>query len=222
MPILHQADASVVAAARSYIKRVRIRIDHRPLRGRFRCYHPFTACDLGFEEAISQYRYYRDRIEDEDQQDHGVDQVDVELVKGDGDHQLETDPVEQGQDPGQFCIPWAPEPVGSARRDMGCLDAVHLQLAGFVCGNHGQNLSGSSSSICCRERESRSGRNASKRLSWKPERSCAIHDRTSLFSSLPLFLRPFSAEGLITLAGLPWLEQPHDEASSYPEVGTRG
>lgn len=115
MSILHQADMSVEDTPRSYIKRIRVRVNHWPLRGRSRRYHPFAACDLGFEEAISQHRHYRDRIEDQDQQDHRVDQVDVELVEGDGDHQFEADPVDQRQGPVEFRIPWAPEPVGSAR-----------------------------------------------------------------------------------------------------------
>lgn len=137
MSILHQADMSVVDTTRSYIKRIRVRIDHRPLRRRSRCYHPFATCDLGFKEAISQHGYHRDWIEDEDQQYHDVDQVDVELIVGNGDHQLETDPVEQGQGPGQLCIPWAPEPVGSARRRRWCgglfwcrvelINILHLQ-----------------------------------------------------------------------------------------------
>lgn len=100
------------------IERVRIGVDQRFGRlqrpGSDR--RPFAASKLGFEEAISQHRYHRDRIEDEDLQHHDVDQIDVELIEGNGDHQLQTYPVKQGQRPGHFCIPWAPEPVGSARR----------------------------------------------------------------------------------------------------------
>ena len=114
--VLNHPDMPQMQIARAHVERIRSRVNQGPLRRWSRRYHPFATCDLGFEEAISQHRYYRDRIEDEDQQYHGFGQVDVELVKGNGDHQLETDPVKQGQGPGQFCIPWVPEPVGSARR----------------------------------------------------------------------------------------------------------
>lgn len=116
MSVFDHTDVSKMHIPRSWVERIGIGIKDWPLRRRSRRYHPFAACDLGFEEAISQHRHHRDRIEDEDQQDHRVDQVDVELVEGHGDHQFETDPVKQRQGPVEFRIPWAPEPVGSARR----------------------------------------------------------------------------------------------------------
>jgi len=116
MSILHQADMSVEDTPRSYIKWIRVRVNHWPLRRRSRRYNPFAACDLGFEEAISQHRHHRDRIEDEDQQHHHIGQCYVPLVIGHGDHQLETDPVKQRQSPVEFRIPWAPEPVSRTRR----------------------------------------------------------------------------------------------------------
>lgn len=115
MSVFENTDVPEMADSRARVGWIGIGIKDWPLRGRSRRYHPFAACDLGFEEAISQHRHYRDRIEDQDQQDHRVDQVDVELVEGDGDHQFEADPVDQRQGPVEFRIPWAPEPVGSAR-----------------------------------------------------------------------------------------------------------
>lgn len=145
MSILHQADMSVEDTPRSYIKRIRARVNHWPLRGWSRRYHPFAACDLGFEEAISQHRHHRDRIEDEDQQDHRVDQVDVELVEGHGDHQFETDPVKQRQGPVEFRIPWAPEPVGSARRRR-WREGLFWRRVEFINVLHVQSLSGGENS----------------------------------------------------------------------------
>lgn len=119
--VLNNADMSQMYVTRPSIRWICIGINQWPSRRRSWRYHPFAACDLGFEEAISQNRYYRDRIEDKDQQHHDIDKVDVQPVVGDGDHKLEAYPVKQRQSPGQFCIPWTPEPVRSARRRRGRL-----------------------------------------------------------------------------------------------------
>ena len=71
MSVFENTDVPEMADSRARVGWIGIGIKDWPLRGRSRRYHPFAACDLGFEEAISQNRYYRDRIEDKDQQHHG-------------------------------------------------------------------------------------------------------------------------------------------------------
>lgn len=144
MSVLDHANVAKMDISRSAIKWIRVRIYQRTLRGRSWRYDPFPARDLSLEEAISQHRDDGDRIEDEDQQHHRVGEVDVQLVIGDSDHQLETDPVEQRQGQVEFGIPWTPEPIRSARRWRlrGCL--VHLiRFGNFL---HVQSLSGKKNS----------------------------------------------------------------------------
>lgn len=116
MSVLDHANMAKMDIPRSTIKWIGIRINQRTLRRWSRRYHPLPTCDLGLQEAISENRDHSDRIKDEDQQHHGVDQVDVQPVERHRKHTLEADPVEQRQRPGDFRIPWAPEPVRSARR----------------------------------------------------------------------------------------------------------
>lgn len=116
MSILDHSYVSQMDFARSRVGRIGIWIDPRSLRGRSWRNDPLSAGDLGLQEAISEDRNDRDRIKDEDQQDHCVDQIDVQPVERHRKHTLEADPVEQRQRPGDFRIPWAPEPVRSARR----------------------------------------------------------------------------------------------------------
>lgn len=144
MSVLDHANVAKMDISRSAIKWIRVRIYQRTLRGRSWRYDPLPACDLGLEEAVSQDRNHGDRIEDEDQQHHRVGQGDVQLVIGDRDHQLETDPVEQRQGQVEFGIPWTPEPIGSARRRRlrDCL--VHLTRFGNFL--HEQSLSGKKNS----------------------------------------------------------------------------
>lgn len=120
MLIFLQADMSVVDTPRSYIKGICVRIDHRSLRRWSWRYHPFPACDLGFEEAISQHGYHRDRIEDEDEQHHGVRHGGVHPVIGDGYHDLEANPVQQRRYPVELRVPRSPKPIGSTRRWRAC------------------------------------------------------------------------------------------------------
>lgn len=165
--VLDHTDVSKMHIPRSRVERIGIGIKDWPLRRRSRRYHPFAACDLGFEEAISQHRYDRDRIEHEDQQYHGVDQVDVELVVWKGDHQLETDPVKQGQGPGQFCIPWAPEPVRRARRRRwrGSLFWCRVELINIL---HLQSLSKAENSTASLDGEPADHRNNAPIAVGKP------------------------------------------------------
>lgn len=116
MSVLYRPDVPEMPDPGTGVSWIGIRIANWPLRGWSRCDHPFPACNFGLQKAIPQDRDHRDRIEDEDQQHHRVGQVDIELVVGDSDHQLETDPVEQRQRPDELCIPWTPKPVGSVRR----------------------------------------------------------------------------------------------------------
>ncbi len=132
-----------MADSRARVGWIGIGIKGWPLRRRSRRYHPFAACDLGFEEAISQHSCYCDRIEDEDQQHHHIGQCYVPLVIGHGDHQFEANPVEQRQSPVEFRIPWAPEPVGSARRRRGGLFRYQVELINVL---HVQSLSGGENS----------------------------------------------------------------------------
>lgn len=145
MSVLDHTDVSKVHIPRSWVERIGVGIKDRPLRGRSRRYHPFAACDLGFEEAISQHCHHRDRIEDEDQQHHHIGQCYVPLVIGHGDHQFETDPVEQRQSPVEFRTPWAPEPVSRARgrRRCGGFFWCRVDLINVL---HVQSLSGGENS----------------------------------------------------------------------------
>lgn len=174
MSVFENTDVPEMADSRARVGRVGIGIKDRPLRRRSRCYHPFAARDLGFKEAISQHRYNRDRIEDEDQQYHGVDQVDVELIEGNGDHHLETDPVEQGQRPGQLCIPWAPEPIGSARRRREGLFWCRVDLINVL---HVQSLSG---------RENSTGRSDMERVGHHHDSAIARKKSVPILSPSPI------------------------------------
>jgi hypothetical protein len=138
MSVLDHANMSKMDIARSRVERIGIGINDRSLREWSWRYHPFPARDLGLEEAKSEDGNHGDWIEDRDQQHHDVDHVDIELVVGDSDHQLEADPVDQGQGPRQLCIPWTPKPIGSARRRRGCL-IRQIRFGNFL---HMQSLSG--------------------------------------------------------------------------------
>lgn len=119
--VLYCSDMPEMSEPRARVSRISIWIANWPLRRRTRRNHPFPARDLGLQEAISQCCDNRDGIKHEDQQDHRVDEIDVQPIIGDGDHQLEADPVEQRQDKIEFGIPRAPEPVGCTRRRRGRL-----------------------------------------------------------------------------------------------------
>lgn len=138
--ILDNTDMPEMADSRARVGWIGIGIKDWPLRRRSRCNHPFAAGDLSFQESISQDGHYRDRIEDEDQQHHRVREVDVQLVVGNRDHQLEADPVEQRHGQIELSIPGMPEPICSTRRWRlrDCL--VHLnRFSNFL---HVQSLSG--------------------------------------------------------------------------------
>lgn len=144
MSILDHSYVSQMDVARARVERIGVGINNWSFRGRSWRNDPLSAGDLGLEEAISEDRNDRDRIKDEDQQDHCVDQIDVQPVERHRKHTLEADPVEQRQRPGDFRIPWAPEPIRSARRRRlrGCL--VHLIRFGKFL--HEQSLSGKKNS----------------------------------------------------------------------------
>lgn len=121
MSVLDHADVSKMHIARSRVGRIGIGIDDWPLRRRSWRYHPFPASDLGFQKTIAENRYDRDRIEDENEQHHGVGCGRVNPVIGDGYHDLEANPVEQRRCPVELRVPWPPKPIGSTRRWRACL-----------------------------------------------------------------------------------------------------
>lgn len=146
MFIFLRADMSMVDTPRSYIKGICVRINHGSLRRWSWRYHPFPACDLGFEEAISQHGYHRDRIEDDDEQHHGVGHGAIHSVIRDGYHDLETNPVQQRRHPVEFRVPWPPKPIGSTRRWRACLicsfnviNILHLQSLSIWKNNTGSS-----------------------------------------------------------------------------------
>ena len=116
MSIFDRADMLEMAQSGARIRWIGVGIKDWSLRGRSWRYDPLPACDLGLQESISENRDHSDRIEHEDQQHHGVDQIDVQPVERHREHTLEADPVDQRQRPCDFRIPWAPEPIRSARR----------------------------------------------------------------------------------------------------------
>ena len=116
MSVLDHADVSKVHITRSRIGWIGIGIHDWPLRSRSRRDHPFSASNLGFQETIAENRYDCDRIENEDEQHHGVGHGRINPVIGDGYHDLEANPVQQRRYPVEFRVPWPPKPIGSARR----------------------------------------------------------------------------------------------------------
>lgn len=118
--------------ARARIEWIRCRINQRSLRRRPWSYHPFSASDFSFEESKAKYCGHGNGIEYEDQQNHRVDEIDVQPIERDRDHPFEADPVEQRQGPRYFRMPWPPEPVRGPRRRrvLRCftmIDILHVQ-----------------------------------------------------------------------------------------------
>ena len=70
--VLNDTDMSEMQITRTHIEWVRRWINQRSLRCRPRHDNPVPASDLCFQKSITENRYDRDRIEDEDKQHHGV------------------------------------------------------------------------------------------------------------------------------------------------------
>jgi hypothetical protein len=116
MSVFDHADVAEMTESRARIGRINVRIHDWPLRRRSWRYHPFSASNLGFQKSIAENRHDRDRIEDEDEQHHGVGHGGINPVIRDGYHDLEAHPVQQRRCPVELCIAWPPEPIGSERR----------------------------------------------------------------------------------------------------------
>lgn len=116
MSVLNHADVSKMHIARSRIGWIGIGIHDRSLRSRSWRNHPFSASNLGFQKSIAESRHDRDRIEDENEQHHGVGHGGIRPVIRDGYHDLEANPVQQRRCPIELRIPWSPKPIGGTRR----------------------------------------------------------------------------------------------------------
>lgn|GEM_PF-3437944 len=132
--VLNDTDMSEMQITRTHIEWVRRWINQRSLRCRPRHDNPVPASDLCFQKSITENRYDRDRIEDEDKQHHGVGHGRINPAIGDGYHDLEANPVQQRRYPVELRVPWPPKPIGSARRWRACriclfnvINILHLQ-----------------------------------------------------------------------------------------------
>lgn len=116
MSVFDHANVAEMTESGARIGRISVRVHDWPLRYRPRRDHPFSASNLGFQETIAENRYDRDRIENEDEQHHGVGHGRINAVIGDGYHNLEANPVQQRRYPIELRVPWSPKPIGGAQR----------------------------------------------------------------------------------------------------------
>lgn len=134
MLVFDHAEMAKVAETGPSIKRISVGIHRRRLRRLSPRDQPFAARNLGFQKPIAENRHDRDRIEDEDEQHHRGSHGGINLVIGDGYHNLEANPVQQRRYPVELRVPWSPKPIDSARRWRACriclfdvINILHLQ-----------------------------------------------------------------------------------------------